>query len=89
MGNLLNMQSKLPNRVFSIEEAVSIFNQLIRGLEAIHRHNIVHRDIKPENIFVRRTDKNGLVCKIGDFGLARFLEVNANSNCGTQNYMAP
>ena len=47
MGNLLGMQSKLPSRVFSIEEAVSIFNQLIRGLEAIHRHNIVHRDIKP------------------------------------------
>jgi len=49
----------------------------------------VHRDLKLENIFVRKADKNGLVCKIGDFGLARFVEMTANSNCGTQNYMAP
>ena len=89
MGNLFTMQSKLPNRVFSLDEAINIFGQVIRGVEAIHRLNIVHRDIKPENIFVRKTDKNALVCKIGDFGLARFLEVSANSNCGTQNYMAP
>lgn len=68
---------------------MSIFNQLVRGVEVIHLNKIVHRDIKLENIFVRKTEKNGLVCKIGDFGLARFLEATANSNCGTQNYMAP
>jgi serine/threonine protein kinase len=58
-------------------------------VEIIHKNKIVHRDLKLENIFVKKTDKSALVCKIGDFGLARFLEVQANSNCGTQNYMAP
>lgn len=38
---------------------------------------------------MRKAEKNGLICKIGDFGLARFVEMTANSNCGTQNYMAP
>jgi serine/threonine protein kinase len=55
----------------------------------MHNHKIVHRDIKLENIFVRKIDKSSLVCKIGDFGLARFVEITASSNCGTQNYMAP
>lgn len=32
---------------------------------------IVHRDIKPENIFINH---NPLLLKIGDFGLARFIE---------------
>lgn len=89
MGSLYAIQSKLPNKVFELDEAVSIFNQILKGVEVIHKHKIVHRDIKLENIFVRRVDKSSLVCKIGDFGLARFIEVVANSNCGTQNYMAP
>ena len=89
MGNLLTLQNKLTNKVFAPEEAFNIFNQILRGVDIIHKHKIVHRDLKLENIFVRKQDKQGLVCKIGDFGLARFLEITANSNCGTQNYMAP
>lgn len=89
IGNLYILQSKLANKVFPLDEALSIFNQIIRGVEVIHSHKIVHRDLKLENIFVRKTEKSGLVCKIGDFGLARFLEITASSNCGTQNYMAP
>ena len=89
MGNLLTLQNKLANKVFPSEEAINIFNQILRGVDVIHKHKIVHRDLKLENIFVRKQEKQGLVCKIGDFGLARFLEITANSNCGTQNYMAP
>jgi serine/threonine protein kinase len=89
MGNLYSIQSKLSNKVFSVEEALNIFNQTLRGVELIHRKKIVHRDLKLENIFVRKSEKNSWTCKIGDFGLARFLEMEANSNCGTQNYMAP
>ena len=89
MGNLYAIQSKMANRAFAPEEAFSIFQQVLKGVEVIHRSKIVHRDLKLENIFVRKTEKQGFMCKIGDFGLARFLEVAANSNCGTQNYMAP
>lgn len=89
MGNLHSIQSKLNSKVFALEEAVNIFNQVLRGVDVIHRNKIIHRDLKLENLFVRKTEKHGLVCKIGDFGLARFVEMTANSNCGTQNYMAP
>lgn len=89
MGNLYSIQSKMSTKVFGIDEAINIFNQILRGVDVIHRNKIVHRDLKLENIFVRKTEKQGLVCKIGDFGLARFVEMTANSNCGTQNYMAP
>ena len=84
MGNLYAIQSKMANRAFAPEEAFSIFQQVLKGVEVIHRSKIVHRDLKLENIFVRKTEKQGFMCKIGDFGLARFLEVAANSNCGTQ-----
>jgi serine/threonine protein kinase len=92
MGNLYTIQSKLSNKVFPIDEALNIFNQILKGVEVIHRNQIVHRDIKLENIFVKKAEKGekgGWLCKIGDFGLARFVEMTANSNCGTQNYMAP
>ena len=89
MGNLYTIQSKMTSRAFGIDEAINIFNQILRGVEVIHQNKIVHRDLKLENIFVKKTEKQGLICKIGDFGLARFLDMNANSNCGTQNYMAP
>ena len=89
MGNLYTIQSKTNSRVFGVEQAINIFNQILKGVDVIHKNKIVHRDLKLQNIFVKKTDKHGLICKIGDFGLARFLEVAANSNCGTQNYMAP
>lgn len=41
---------------------------LLKGLEALHKKNIMHRDLKPENILSRSKDKIDLV--IGDFGLA-------------------
>eukprot|EP01069_Polyplicarium_translucidae_P005536 Polyplicarium_translucidae@DN2806_c0_g1_i2.p1 len=42
-----------------------------KGLRDIHAKGVVHRDIKPENIFV---DPESGSLKIGDFGLARFIE---------------
>nr|XP_033783680.1 cyclin-dependent kinase-like 3 isoform X2 [Geotrypetes seraphini] len=43
--------------------------QIIRGLNYLHRNNIIHRDIKPENILVSQTG----IIKLCDFGFARTL----------------
>ena len=73
MGDLHSLQSKMASKVFAIDEALNIFSQILKGVEIIHKNKIVHRDLKLENIFVKKMDKQGLLCKIGDFGLARFV----------------
>jgi serine/threonine protein kinase len=46
MGNLYSIQSKLASKVFPFDEALNIFNQIVRGVEVIHKNKIVHRDLK-------------------------------------------
>jgi serine/threonine protein kinase len=45
-GNLYSYQYGMPDKVFKLSEAVTIFAQLLRGLKAIHQENIIHRDLK-------------------------------------------
>lgn len=92
MGNLLALQNKQPLRLFPLEDAIALFSQVLAGVDFIHLNNIIHRDLKLENIFLRRHPKSGsLLCKIGDFGLARPIgeQETALTNCGTEIYMAP
>lgn len=89
MGNLLQYQAKLPNKVFPLPEAVKFLGQILRGVQAIHCSNILHRDIKCENIFLRKKKNGGVVCKIGDFGFAKVIDQTTRTNCGTTLYMAP
>lgn len=46
-----------------------LIQQLIDGINYIHKNSIIHRDLKPSNILVR---KDGCL-KIADFGLARMI----------------
>lgn len=73
----------------SIEEALAIFGQFLRGLEAVHRAGIIHRDIKPGNLML---DGSGRV-RLMDFGLARRVDRRrftlAGSVLGTPEYMSP
>ncbi|MBF0359390.1 MAG: serine/threonine-protein kinase [Oligoflexia bacterium] len=63
---------------------------LLTGLYALHRNNIVHRDIKPDNIFLTRKK-----AVIGDYGLAFQDSPNLNpiirkrKGEGTPDYIAP
>lgn len=61
---------------------------IARGMEYLHKKNIVFRDIKPQNIgFCKATGD----VKIFDFGLAAEIETGErlNSAVGTPRYMAP
>ncbi|MDQ1037606.1 serine/threonine protein kinase [Streptomyces sp. V3I8] len=73
------------------ERVATIAAQAAAGLAAAHREGIVHRDIKPGNLMV---DTQGTV-KIGDFGIARFVDdpasalTTAGQIVGTSLYLAP
>ncbi len=67
-------------------EAVRIFTQIIKAMNAMSKINVVHRDLKPANIML----KNGNV-KIVDFGLARKYAKGQmlDTRVGTPLNMAP
>nr|WP_316771277.1 protein kinase [Streptomyces sasae] len=73
------------------ERVARIAAQAAAGLAAAHREGIVHRDIKPANLLL---DADGTL-KIGDFGIARFLDdpgaalTATGQIVGTGLYLAP
>ncbi|KAI8138441.1 kinase-like domain-containing protein [Fennellomyces sp. T-0311] len=59
--------------VLSIDEARSVFRDVVSGLDYLHYQGIIHRDIKPANLLLT----NDLVVKISDFGVSYFNELLA------------
>lgn len=66
----------------------SIFQDVVRGLDFLHKRKIIHRDLKPGNILLDADTKD---FKITDFGLAKLVpETPATlTNAGTEMYAAP
>ncbi|WP_286830835.1 MULTISPECIES: bifunctional protein-serine/threonine kinase/phosphatase [Kordiimonas] len=69
-----------------------IVDQIIVGVRALHRKEIIHQDLKPDNIMI---DRDGTV-KIVDFGSVRILgleeaapEFAPEHAMGTVGYVAP
>ena len=80
----ISLKKKIPE-----SEACIYFQQIISGLEYLHKMGIVHRDIKPENILV---DHHLKEIKIIDFGLSNKYTKNSNllsTLCGSPLYAAP
>ena len=74
-----------------ILDAVSIVEQVLRGLSAAHAHALVHRDVKPGNILLENKTNR---CLLVDFGLVKSLyEVNGPTHSGmvlgTMDYISP
>ncbi|MCK7614515.1 bifunctional protein-serine/threonine kinase/phosphatase [Roseibium sediminicola] len=75
-----------------LETARDILEQIVRGLGAFHRKDMVHQDLRPENIMI---DASGTV-KIIDFGSVRIAGVmeaapalDTPEILGTHQYTAP
>ena len=80
------------HRAPTLQEVRAIIEQIVVGLRAFHRKEMIHQDLKPENIVI---DKRGTV-KIIDFGSARVAGLDESGApvslpdlLGTVGYAAP
>lgn len=75
----------------SIKDIQEILIQLLLALKYLHDMNILHRDLKLRNIFISSRSGGILRVKIGDFGIARSLEISqmATTMVGTPYYLSP
>lgn len=78
------------NMKVTLEIALKWLVQLALALEYLHLSGYIHRDIKPDNVLL--VEENGeLVCKITDFGFAKYYSAHAvnSPSTGTVCYNAP
>ena len=76
------------------DDKLSFIKQIALGVKHLHKKNIIHRDLKPENIFLKKTNDNEYIIKIGDFGISKLIETGKNTLSdhgffGTKAYMSP
>jgi serine/threonine protein kinase len=53
-GNLLTYQAKLSGKTFTLEHALKVIVEIMKGLKCIHERNFIHRDIKSENVLLSK-----------------------------------
>jgi serine/threonine protein kinase len=69
-GESLKEMLDQPGRTIDRHQNISFFKQMLSGVKHIHKSKYIHRDLKPANIFIE-----GQLLKVGDFGLARRLQL--------------
>jgi NIMA (never in mitosis gene a)-related kinase len=87
-GDLEQKITQRGTELFSENEILFTFVQLLVALSYLHTQHILHRDLKPQNVFLT---SDGIV-KLGDFGVAKALENTtdcAKTVTGTPYYLAP
>jgi TolB-like protein len=87
-----SLRSRLDReRVLSLDDSISITEEIGDALEYAHQSGIVHRDIKPENILLE-----GNRAMLADFGIAHAMAAvgeqrltQTGISLGTPTYMSP
>ncbi len=78
------------------EDALSVFTGVASALAYAHGNGFSHRDLKPENLIIQSDHRDGMVAKIIDFGLAKYVHAkdaftthSGIALIGTPPYMPP
>ena len=84
-GSLLSLLKEF--HAVPIQTAKRYLRDILRGLEFLHKEDIIHRDIKPHNVLMLIDGS----CKLTDFGTSVHLSrvTGVNALAGTPQYMAP
>jgi serine/threonine-protein kinase len=83
----------------NVDAQVAIIEQVLSGLDAVHRAGIVHRDLKPANVFVTPLEDGPPIARLLDFGISFSVHpsadlergrfgTDAHSIIGTPEYMS-
>ena len=89
-----SLRETLSQGAMSEEDTVGVFRQVLAGVSHAHENGVIHRDLKPENVLIFR-NKEAIVAKIGDFGIARnephstVTLTGTSEHLGTLGYVAP
>ncbi|GIW23754.1 serine/threonine-protein kinase [Meiothermus sp.] len=79
------LEDSLRKGPLSREVALECLSQIAQALIYLHDRGIIHQDVKPSNIFI-----DGLLFKLGDFGVAKTREnPKPLERAGSPFYMAP
>ena len=83
------LEDKLKAGPLPQKEIVNLARDLLTGLQAVHREDLLHRDLKPDNILIEDDGR----ARLADFSLAGFerstgLTVHG-AIVGSPSYMAP
>ena len=77
----------------TVAEVVEIMGAVAMAINAAHRLNLIHRDLKPGNILLERDGMGGWSTYVADFGLAKDLAADGNTETqtlmGTPEFVAP
>lgn len=88
----VDLATWLDGQPADLDEAMAVFHELARGLEAAHAHGLVHRNLKPGKVLV---DEDGHA-HLHDFMLGKVMTVDPGAavtqmgtTFGTPQYMPP
>lgn len=90
VGGQTLLQWREQNPLPTLDQVLQIIEQTGKGLQALHRAEILHQDIRPQNILLDTQDK----VRIIDFGAARLAGLQPDDDTageipGTALYCAP
>ena len=86
LQQLLNADDKPPR-----DQIIQWILDVVRGLAAAHKRDLIHRDIKPANVLI---DEETNAAKLSDFGLVKALDDDSGLTAsgtiaGTPEFMSP
>lgn len=84
-------QRLMDHRVLPIDDVRSIAEQIVRGLRALHRQEMIHQDLRPENIMLDH-EGTAIIVDLGSVavaGLEQAAPGSLGALPGTLQYTAP